>query len=405
MSTRTAELQALDHQYLMRTYDRYPIAIVRGEGVKVWDADGKEYLDFLGGIATIPLGHCHPAVVKAITEQAHTLMHASNLFYTEPALRLAELLVKQGGLDRVFFCNSGTEANEAAIKLARKYHWRKGETNRYQIISATQAFHGRTLGSLAATHKPELQQGFGPMPVGFQSVVWNDVAMLTAAIDDSTAAVLLEPVQGEGGINPATEAFLIAAREACNRKGALLIFDEIQCGLGRLGSFFAYQSYGIKPDMITLAKGIANGLPLGVLCATETVASGFQPGDHGTTFGGNPVATAAAYATLSTLLSSNYLARASQIGDYLQTQLQALAKRWPQAITAVRGKGLMVGIELSIDAKQVLRACHQHGLLANVTAGKVLRLLPPYIITEAEVDKAVAIIQTALEMVVEQLKA
>lgn len=394
---KTEEIVALHDNYLMNTYRRYPIAVVKGEGTKVWDADGKEYLDFLGGIAVNVLGHCHPAVVEAIITQVKELVHISNLYYSKPAAELAQLLVLNGGLDKVFFCNSGAEANEGAIKLARKYQWRRGHKEKYKIITATHAFHGRTLAALAATDKPEIQEGFGPLPEGFHAIEWNDIKNFTSHIDEKTAAVLLEPIQGEGGIYPATEEFLKQVRAACDETGALLIFDEIQCGIGRTGTLFAYENFDVKPDIITLAKGIANGLPLGAVCATLSVADAFQPGDHGTTFGANPVATAAAFATLQVLISENYPHRIALMGAYFLDKLHQLQMKYPQAITEVRGKGLMIGIELNIEGKTVLNACHSEGLLANITAENVLRFLPAYTITKEEVDKAVDILEAVLK--------
>lgn len=394
---KTDEIVLLHSKYLMNTYNRYPIAVVKGEGVKVWDAEGKEYLDFLGGIAVNVLGHCHPAVVEAIITQVKELVHISNLYYTQPAAELAELLVLNGGLDKVFFCNSGAEANEGAIKLARKYQWRKGCREKYKIMTATHSFHGRTLAALAATHKPEIQEGFGPLPGGFQYIEWNDTQSMLSSIDEATAAVLLEPIQGEGGIHPAAQNFLEKVRTACDEAGTLLIFDEIQCGMGRCGTLFAYESFCVKPDIITLAKGIANGLPLGAICATNTVAEAFQPGDHGTTFGANPIAAAAALATLKVLIKENYPDKAALMGAYLMHKLDQLQKKYPQAIAEIRGKGLMIGIELKIDGKSILDACHSQGLLANITAGNVLRFLPAYTITKEDADKAVSILETAIK--------
>lgn len=391
-----SKIKALDHQYVMQTYGRYPIALIKGKGTKVWDADDKEYLDFLSGIAVNPLGHCHPAVINAITQQAQTLMHASNLYYTQPCIELAKLLVENGGLDKVFFCNSGAEANEAAIKLARKYHWRKGLKNKSNIIAMQHSFHGRTLATLAVTAKPEIKQGFGNLPTEFQFIEFNDVSALKNTINENTAAVLIEPVQGEGGIHLATPEFLQAAREICNKFNAVLIFDEIQCGLGRMGTLFAYQSYNIKPDIITLAKGIANGLPLGAMCATNEIAQGFQPGDHATTFGGNLIATAAASAALKVLIDENYAQKVNELGNYFLSKLNLLQKKYPEIITVVRGKGLIIGVELKIDAKKVLENCHDQGLLANITAGNVLRFLPPYIITKSEIDQTLLILEKSL---------
>lgn len=394
---KTDEIVSLHGKYLMNTYNRYPIVVAKGAGVKVWDIEGKEYLDFLGGIAVNVLGHCHPAVVEAIIAQVKELVHISNLYYTKPAAMLAELLVLSGGLDKVFFCNSGAEANEGAIKLARKYQWRKGRKGKYKIITATHSFHGRTLAALAATAKLEIQEGYGPLPSGFQSIEWNDPQNFLNSIDESTAAVLLEPIQGEGGIHLATEDFLKQVRAACDQVGALLIFDEIQCGMGRCGTLFAYESFAIKPDIITLAKGIASGLPLGAICATDIVADAFQPGDHGTTFGANPVAAAAAFATLQVLIQENYPQKAAVMGNYFMDKLHQLQMKYPQAIAEVRGKGLMIGVELKIDGKFVLSACHSQGLLANITAGNVLRFLPAYTIVKEDVDKAISILENVIK--------
>jgi acetylornithine/N-succinyldiaminopimelate aminotransferase len=392
----TEEMMALDNRYLMNTYRRYPIAIVKGKGTKVWDAEGKEYLDFLGGLAVTGLGHCHPEIVKAIIKQINELHHVSNLYYTKPAAELAELLVLNGGLDKIFFCNSGAEANEGAIKLARKFQWRKGHKEKNKIITTTHCFHGRTLAALAATHKPEIQEGFGPLPEGFHSIEWNETQNLFDKIDEKTAAVLIEPVQGEGGIYIASEEFLKKIRAVCDKVGALLIFDEIQCGLGRCGTLFAYETFGVKPDIITLAKGLANGLPLGAICATQDVAKAFQPGDHGTTFGANPVASAAALATLKILIQKKYPQKIALMGTYLKNKLLQLQKKYPSIISEIRVKGLMIGIELKIDGKAVLTKCHSLGLLANITAGNVLRLLPAYTITKKDVDKAIKIIEESI---------
>ena len=394
----SGDLMARTQQYLMSTYGRYPIALVRGKGVKAWDAEGKEYLDFLGGIAVNILGHSHPAVVQAIAEQAGTLIHTSNLYYTGPGAELAALLVENGGLDKVFLCNSGAEANEGAIKLARKYQHRQGAGHKQKIVSVTHSFHGRTLGALTATAKPEIQEGFGPLPGGFQYAEFGDVESLRAAVDDKTAAVILEPVQGEGGIHILSAEYLKEARAICDQAGALLIFDEIQCGLGRTGTFFAYQGAGVKPDIITLAKGLGGGMPIGAVLATAEAASGFQPGDHGTTFGGNPVSCAAAVATLKTVLASGLVDHAAQMGEYLTGRLKELKAKYPNLVKEVRGVGLMVGMEMTQPGAPVLAKCHELGLLANVTAGTVLRLLPPYVITAKDVDQAVAIIDQALSL-------
>lgn len=394
--TQSAALMARADAYLMNTYGRYPIALVRGEGVRCWDADGKEYLDFLGGIAVNVLGHAHPAVVAAITAQASALIHCSNLYYSAPMAELAELLTHNGGLDRVFLCNSGAEANEGAIKLARKYQWRRGFTAKNRIVSLTHSFHGRTLATVTATAKPAIQEGFGPLPEGFDYAEAGDVAALKAAVTDRTAAVIVEPVQGEGGVMPLSREFLQAARAVCDEHGALLIFDEIQCGMGRVGSLFAYQAFGVRPDVITLAKGLGGGVPIGAVCATAEAASGFAPGDHGSTFGGNPLACAAAVATLRTMLAEDLPARARAMGEYLLAGLRRLQAKYPGLVKAVRGMGLMLGMELAQPAAPVLAKCHELGLLVNVTAGTVVRLLPPYIITEADADRALEILDQAL---------
>lgn len=397
--TKSAALMAKADAYTMKTYGRYPIALVRGEGARCWDADGRAYLDFLGGIAVNVLGHAHPAVVSAIAAQAARLIHCSNLYYSEPMAELAELLTQSGGLDRVFFCNSGAEANEGAIKLARKYQWRKGHKEKNRIVSLTHSFHGRTLATVTATAKPAIQEGFGPLPEGFDYAEAGDIASLKAAVTDRTAAVIVEPVQGEGGVHPLPQAFLEAARAVCDEHGALLIFDEIQCGMGRVGRLFAWQAFGVKPDIITLAKGLGGGVPIGAICATEEAASGFAPGDHGTTFGGSPLACAAALATVKTLLAEDLPARAAAMGEYLLAGLRRLQARHPDLVREVRGMGLMLGIELTRPAGPVLAKCHELGLLVNVTADTVVRLLPPYIITEADCDRALEILDQALAAV------
>lgn len=378
--------------YIFQNYARYPLTLVRGEGAYVWDDNGKRYLDFLSGIACTPLGHCHPAITKAITEQANTLLHTSNLYYSTSPAELAEYLVKHGGLDRVFFCNSGTEANEGAIKLARKYQWYLGHKNKTTIISAIDSFHGRTMGALTATGKPSIKEGFGPLLAGFKQLDWDDVDAFCAAIDEDTAAVILEPIQGESGVHVASKSFLEAVRTACDEVGALLIFDEIQCGVGRTGHLFAYQYYGVKPDIITLAKGLANGLPIGVVCASERAATGFKAGDHGSTFGGNLVSCAAALALLRVLLDENYLAHVQKLSAIFSTRLQALQKQHPEKIKEIRAVGLMIGVEVTDDDKAILAACREKGLLINVAGDKTLRILPPYIATEAEVNMAMDIL-------------
>jgi acetylornithine/N-succinyldiaminopimelate aminotransferase len=385
------------HQHIFSNYGRYPLTLVRGEGAYVWDENGKKYLDFLSGIACTPLGHCHPAITKAVTEQLNTLLHTSNLYYTSPAAELAECLTKNGGLDKVFFCNSGAEANEAAIKLVRKYQWYLGKKNKNIILSATHSFHGRTLGALTATGKPSIQEGFEPLPMGFKCLDWGDTDVFCAAINDNVAAVILEPIQGESGIHVASKAFLEAVRIACDKAGALLIFDEVQCGVGRMGHLFAYQYYDVKPDIITLAKGLANGLPIGAVCATSNAASGFKAGDHGSTFGGNLVSCKAALTLLNILLNENYLSHVKKLGVLLLARLQSLQAKYPKQIKEVRGVGLMVGMEVTDNAKTILEDCREKGLLINVAGENTLRLLPPYIISEQDVEKAVEILESAFQ--------
>ncbi len=391
-------------QYLMNNYTRYPITLTHGDGVWVWDIHGKKYLDFLTGIACNPLGHQHLAVSQAIIQQTLQILHTSNLYYSPPSIELAKCIVDKGGLDKVFFCNSGTEANEMAIKLARKYQWKKGDKDRYGILSAAHSFHGRTLGSLAATAKPAIQQGFGPMPAGFHHCCWDNVDLFCEAIDNKIAAVILEPVQGESGICLPPPKLLSAVRSACDKTGTLLIFDEIQCGVGRTGELFAYQHFNVKPDIITLAKGVANGLPLGVVCAVDEVAQAFVPGDHGSTFGGNPVSCSAALATINTIISQDYLTCVKQMGDYLLTELLRLQCRFPNYMLKVRGIGLMIGVELAESAKVILTLAQEQGLLLNVTANNVLRLLPPYIISKKDIDYAMSILDGVLGSMTENAK-
>lgn len=388
--------QTKANKYIFNTYNRYPITLIRGQGAYVWDSNNKKYLDFLTGIACTPLGHAHPAILNAITEQAQKIAHTSNLYYSPPSIDLAEFLVNHSGLDQVFFCNSGAEANETAIKLARKYQWRQGNKNKHVILSAQHCFHGRTLGALAATAKTKLHEGFAPLPQGFRYQSWDDVETFCDAINDEVAAVILEPIQGEGGIRIPPENLLTAVRAACDKAGALLIFDEVQCGIGRSGKLFAYQYSNVKPDVLTLAKGIANGLPLGAVCARNEAANAFLPGDHGSTFGGNPISCSAALATLKIIATEQFLQQINQLGNYLVENLTQLQHHYPHKIGSIRGMGLMVGIELLQNPQAVLTQCQRLGLLVNITADHVLRLLPPYIITKTDIDAAISFIAEAL---------
>ncbi len=390
--------QELAHEYFMDTVKRVPITLVRGEGAWVWDEEGRKYLDFVGGWAVNSLGHCHPVVTKAVTEQANTLIQASNQFYTIPQIRLAELLIRNSCLDKVFFCNSGTEANEGAVKLARRY----GQHNlngAYEVITTTGSFHGRTLAMVAATGQPKFQQPYIPLPAGFINVEYNNVEAIKNAATAQTCAVLLEPLQGEGGVNLPDDDYLLAVRAWCEEKGILLILDEIQTGIGRTGTLFAYEQYGIEPDIMTLAKGLASGIPIGAILARESV-SVFTPGEHGSTFGGNPLSCAAGYATIKFIIDNDIAGNARRVGEYLIAGLESLRQKF-QFITDVRGCGLLVALEFGSDiAESVLMACLDKGLLVNKLKPNALRFMPPLIIGNKEVDEALGILDGVLSGIV-----
>ena len=374
--------------YLMHTYNRFPVVLRKGRGMRVWGADGKEYLDFLGGIAVNVLGHCHPKVVIAIQKQAQRLIHVSNFYHIEPQIKLAKLLVNNSFADKVFFCNSGAEANEAAIKLARKYakeHY--GGHERYEIITALKSFHGRTLATLTATGQEKIQKGFEPLMPGFKHVPFNDIDSLKEAITAKTCAVMLEPIQGEGGVNLPSEGYLGEVRELCDRHGLLLILDEVQSGMGRTGKFFAYEHYKMAPDIVTLAKGLGGGMPIGALLATDKIAAVFKPGTHASTFGGNPLACAAAIATVEAILEDGFvLDHCNRMGEYFRGRLMQL-KESCDHIVDVRGKGLFIGMELTRDGMPIVKACLERGILINCTGGgNVLRFTPPLIVEKKEVD-------------------
>ena len=388
---------ALDAHFGMKTYGRAPVTFMEGKGAKLWDQNGKEYLDFLSGIAVCGLGHCHPAITTAIAGQAAMLIHVSNLFHTELQPMLAEKLCKKTGMDRAFFCNSGTEANEAAIKLARKWGRKHKGSLATHIVSLTGSFHGRTLGALAATAKPQYQTSFQPLPAGFTYTTRGAIKALENAVDDRVCAVMLEPIQGEGGVNLLTPEFLQAARKICDEKNALLIVDEVQCGLGRTGRFLAIEHAGVQPDVVTLAKGIANGVPMGACLARGSAAEVLEPGDHGCTFGGNPLACSAALAVLETIDHENLLANAEQMGDYLKLKLQELAAKHTQ-VTEIRGRGLMIGIQLKQPtAKELTQSMLAKGVVVGTAGDDVLRLLPPLIVTQADCDHLIATLSNALE--------
>jgi acetylornithine aminotransferase/acetylornithine/N-succinyldiaminopimelate aminotransferase len=383
----TQEIIALDKKYYMNTFgERLPVVFEYGRQSTLYDKEGKAYTDFVAGIAVNVLGYGHPALVGAITSQAQKLIHCSNLFYIEAQAQLAKLLVENSCGDRVFFANSGAEANEGAIKLARKYFRDKG-MNKYEIITAINSFHGRTLATLAATGQEKYQKPFVPMPAGFKSVPYNDLEALKNAITDSTCAVMIELIQGEGGVIEATYEYVKGLEQLCRERGILLILDEVQTGMGRTGKLFAYQHFDIQPDIITLAKGLGGGVPIGAIIAKESVASAFEPGSHGSTFGGNPLACSAAIAVLTTLLNDGLIDRCAQLGDYFKQKLSSLKDRY-HFIKGVRGKGLMLGMELdpSVPGKEIVNAALNQGYIINCAGHNTLRFVPPLVITRQEID-------------------
>ena len=384
----------LESKYLMHTVERTPVTLVRGEGARVWDEDGREYLDFVAGWAVNSLGHCHPAVTEAITEQAHTLIQTSNQFYTIPQLRLAEILVQNSCLDKVFLCNSGAEASEGAVKLARRYGKLK-LNGAYQVITALNSFHGRTLAMTAATGQPKFQEPYLPLPTGFTNVEYNSIEAIKAATTKETCAIMLEPVQGEGGVKLPDDDYLKAVRVWCDQKGILLILDEIQTGIGRMGTLFAYEQYGIEPDTMTLAKGMGSGVPIGAILAKDGV-SVFAPGEHGSTFGGNPLACAASYATIKFILDHDIAGNTRRVGQYLIQGMKDLKQQFP-FVTEVRGRGLLIAMEFNADlAQSLVLACLDGGLLVNRVKPNALRLMPPLTIGNQEVDQALGILDKAL---------
>jgi acetylornithine/N-succinyldiaminopimelate aminotransferase len=381
---------------LFQNYRTQPIALVRGEGSHVWDADGKRYLDFIGGIATVSVGHANPRVRAALIEQSGLLWHASNLYVTEPQVRLAEKLTRaSGSLKRAFFCNSGTEANEAMIKLARHWHVVQGKPERIEIVCFHNSFHGRTMGSLAATGQPKYQQGFGPLPQGFRFLDYGDLAQLEQAVGPHTCAVLLEPLQGEAGVITPPRGYLARVRELCTRHGALMLLDEVQTGMGRTGRLFAHQHEGVEPDAISLAKGIAGGVPLGALLAREEFAKVMTPGTHASTFGGNPLATSAASAVMD-LLQGGLLEQVARAGERLSQRLTALAAQTPR-VQGERGLGLLRALLLSEElATKVVARARDLGLLVNAIGERVLRLAPPLTVSDEEIDRATSLLAEAV---------
>ncbi len=390
----TATWPELEKAYLMYNIKRPQMVMVRGEGVRLWDEAGREYLDFMAGWAVNALGHCHPAVVGAIQQQAATLIHTSNQYYTIPQIELGKLLVENSAFDKVFFGNSGAEANEGAVKLARKW----GKIHRggaYSVISTLKGFHGRTLAMVAATGKPHYQEPYLPLPSGFVNVPFNDIEAIRAATTSETVAVLVEPVQGEGGVNPATQEYLQALRQWCDEQNMLLIFDEVQTGIGRCGTLFAYQHYGVEPDIMTLAKGLGGGMPIGGFLA-KSRALAFEPGDHGSTFGGNPVACAAGVAVLNEVMTHDLAGNAARTGKYLSLRLRELMAKYP-LVVAERGLGLLRAIDLSREVGgEIVARCAEEGLLINMVSPTTLRFMPPLIIAQTHVDEAIEVLDRVL---------
>jgi predicted acetylornithine/succinylornithine family transaminase len=390
----TSEIKALGEEYIINTYGSRNLAFVRGEGTALWDADGKEYLDFFAGIAVVGLGHCHPAVTDAICHQARTLVHVSNLYHTQPQVELAKLLCKHTFADRWFFSNCGATAIESAIKIVRRYWHQKG-TPKPEIIAMDQSFHGRTMAAITATGQPKYHEGFAPMLPGIKHVPFNDLSALRNAVTDETGAIFLELIQGEGGVRVADEAFVKGVRKLCDAKGVLLVFDEVQTGMGRTGKLFAHEHYGVTPDVMCVAKALGNGVPIGAMGCTEEVASGFSVGSHATTFGGNPLCTAAAKATLETMVTPGFLDHVAEVGGYFLEQLKTLASKHPQ-IVEVRGKGLMIGVEMKDAVAPVIQKLLAAGIVCGPAGPNVLRFVPPLIVTTEQVDRVVSSLDTAL---------
>ncbi|HHU89580.1 MAG TPA: acetylornithine transaminase [Clostridiaceae bacterium] len=391
------EIIALDKKYHLNTFgDRLPVCFTKGEGMKLWDKDGKVYYDFLAGIAVNALGHSHPVLVNAIIEQAQKFIHCSNYYYIEPQAKLAQLIVENSCCDKVFFANSGAEANEGAIKLARLYFRKKGFPEKFEIITLEKSFHGRTLATLAATGQEKYQKNYCPLTPKFLSVPMNDIDALDHAITEYTCAVMLEPIQGESGVNPANVDYIKQVRKLCDDRGILLILDEVQCGLGRTGKMFGYEHFGIEPDIFTLAKALGGGFPIGALCAKEPYASAFEPGDHGSTFGGNPLACSAGFAALSTIINDNLCDNSAIMGEYFINELNSLKEKH-DIIKEVRGKGFMIGVELSQPKAVAIKLkCLEAGYLIGSVGENIIRMLPPLIITKEDIDGYIAALDKVL---------
>ncbi|NLP13288.1 MAG: aspartate aminotransferase family protein [Clostridium sp.] len=392
------EIIELDKKYFMNTFgNRTPVCFDHGKGINLWDLDGKKYYDFLAGIAVSALGHSHPKLINAIKEQAEKLIHCSNLYYIEPQARLAKILVENSCADKVFFANSGAEANEGAIKLARIYFKKKGMPEKFEIITLEKSFHGRTLATIAATGQDKYQKPFSPLTPSFLKVPINDLEALRNAINDSTCAIMIEPIQGESGVNLTTLEYMQGVRKLCDEKGIFLIFDEVQCGLGRTGKLFAYEHLGIEPDIFTLAKALGGGFPIGALCAKKHVASAFEPGDHGSTFGGNPLACAAGLAVMDTMINNNLVKNSEEMGSYFIDKLSTLANKY-DFVKEIRGKGLMIGIQLSIEkAVEIKNKCFDKGYLIGSVGNNIIRLLPPLIVTKEDIDGMVDVLDNIFQ--------
>ncbi len=384
----TTEIMEQADRVMAKTYKRFPVVLSKGSGCTLYDTEGRRYTDFVAGIAVCNLGHAHPAIIQALTEQAQKLWHVSNLYYTMPQVELAAWLVKNSFADRVFFCNSGAEANEAAIKLARKFYQERGQSHRFRIITMEQSFHGRTMATLSATGQDKIKKGFDPVLDGFDYVPFNDVAALRSKIGPDTCAVMLEPIQGEGGVRCPDSKYLKAVRRICDENDLLLILDEIQTGMGRTGTLFAYQNFGVTPDIMTLAKALANGLPIGAMLATEQVAQAFGPGAHATTFGGTPLVTAAALEACKTLLEGGVIEQGRERAAYFKQKLLGLKERH-QTVVDVRGLGMLLGIRLNCNAESMVTQCMQRGFLINCIQERILRFVPPLIIQTKQIDALV----------------
>lgn len=389
------EIFAKDKSDYLPVFARYNIVLDHGDGPYVYDTKGKKYIDFLAGIAVNVVGHNYKPLVDAVSKQASKMIHCSNLYYTEVQVEAAEKLKKLSGMDKVFFGNSGAEANEGAIKLARKYATNI-DPEKIQIISALHSFHGRTLATLTATGQDHYHHGFGPLPAGFDYVPYNDIQALEAKMSDKTCAVMLEAIQGEGGVHVPDPDYLPKVRALCDKYNAVLIFDEVQCGMGRTGTFFGCQQFGVKPDIVTLAKGLAGGVPIGAFMATDKVANAFHAGDHGSTFGGNPLACAAACVVLDALIDGNLMENAKEIGAYLQSKFEEYKAKYPNLIKEVRGRGLILGMELTRPVREIANECLDYGAIINCTAGNVLRFVPPLNITKAHVDELISVLDKVL---------